>query len=253
MSQMWLRGGGVREGGSGAGKPAAPLIASGGGGRGEGEGQTCPCDWLHSIHMQFSLPSLFLVSPFCCRSLSRYKKGSHGAEQVICHAWFWVNKYNIVKKFVFFQTEQSDVIFMYSRYVKRVFYSAFVRKCTDMCKHRFGVQLLQNPPLCSSTANILFGKWIVKDKLLWSHCFTFFLIWWYSTLPIFLHKCWIWNNWNLYLTRRRRPAHLNFYCISFYSTVCTKVLCTYAFSFSFLTVPAFFYQVKNATDEASIT
>jgi hypothetical protein len=54
-------------------------------------------------------------------------------------------------------TEQSDVIFinfqtfMYSRCVKRVFYSAFVRKCTDMCKHRFGVQLLQNPPLCSST------------------------------------------------------------------------------------------------------
>jgi hypothetical protein len=42
---------------------------------------------------------------------------------------------------------------MYSRCVKRVFYSAFVRKCTDMCKHRLGVQLLQNPPLCSSTNN----------------------------------------------------------------------------------------------------
>ncbi len=41
---------------------------------------------------------------------------------------------------------------MYSRCVKRVFYSAFVRKCTDMCKHRFGVQLLRHPPLCSSTA-----------------------------------------------------------------------------------------------------
>jgi hypothetical protein len=41
---------------------------------------------------------------------------------------------------------------MYSRCVKRVFYSAFVRKCTYMCKHRFGVQLLQHPPLCSSTA-----------------------------------------------------------------------------------------------------
>jgi hypothetical protein len=40
---------------------------------------------------------------------------------------------------------------MYSRCVKRVLNSAFVRKCTDMCKHRFGVQLLQNPPLCSST------------------------------------------------------------------------------------------------------
>ncbi len=33
----------------------------------------------------------------------------------------------------------------------RVFYSAFVWKCTYVCKHRFGVQLLQNPPLCSST------------------------------------------------------------------------------------------------------
>jgi hypothetical protein len=59
----------------------------------------------------------------------------------------------------FFQTEQSDVIFInlqtfhvqYSRCVKRVFHSAFVRKCTDMRKHRFGMQLLQNPPLCSST------------------------------------------------------------------------------------------------------
>jgi hypothetical protein len=32
-----------------------------------------------------------------------------------------------------------------------VFYGAFVWKCTDMCKLRFGVQLLQNPPLCSIT------------------------------------------------------------------------------------------------------
>jgi hypothetical protein len=35
--------------------------------------------------------------------------------------------------------------------VKRVIYSASVLKCTDVCKHRFGVQLLKNPPLCSST------------------------------------------------------------------------------------------------------
>jgi hypothetical protein len=40
---------------------------------------------------------------------------------------------------------------MDSHCVKGVFYSAFVRKCTNKCKHRFGVQLLQNPPLCSST------------------------------------------------------------------------------------------------------
>ncbi len=41
--------------------------------------------------------------------------------------------------------------FLCSRCVKRVFYSVFVWKCTDKCKHRFGVQLLQNPQLCSST------------------------------------------------------------------------------------------------------
>ncbi len=88
-------GGGVREGGSGAGKPAAPLIASGGGG-GEGERHTCPCDWLHSICMQFSLPSLFLVSLFCCRSLSRLKKArmepnNNQPEQ---------RDYSVMKKFI---------------------------------------------------------------------------------------------------------------------------------------------------------
>ncbi len=41
--------------------------------------------------------------------------------------------------------------FSCSCYVKRVFSSPFVWKCTDMCTHRFGVQLLQNPPLFSST------------------------------------------------------------------------------------------------------
>ncbi len=35
--------------------------------------------------------------------------------------------------------------------MKRVFYSALVLKCTEMCKHLFRVQLLQNPPLCIST------------------------------------------------------------------------------------------------------
>jgi hypothetical protein len=38
--------------------------------------------------------------------------------------------------------------------VKRVFHSAFIWKCTDVCKHRFRVQLLQNPLSCSSTVNI---------------------------------------------------------------------------------------------------
>jgi hypothetical protein len=41
--------------------------------------------------------------------------------------------------------------FLCSRCVKRVVYSASLLKCTDMCKHRFGVQLLKNPLLCSST------------------------------------------------------------------------------------------------------
>jgi hypothetical protein len=64
--------------------------------------------------------------------------------------------YNIAKKSVFFQTEQSNILFikiklLCSLSVKRVFYSAFVFKCTEMCKHRFRVQLLQNPPLCSIT------------------------------------------------------------------------------------------------------
>jgi hypothetical protein len=41
--------------------------------------------------------------------------------------------------------------FSCSHCVKIAFYSAFVWKCIDMCKHRFGVQLLENPPLCRST------------------------------------------------------------------------------------------------------
>jgi hypothetical protein len=69
--------------------------------------------------------------------------------------------YSIVKRFVFFQTEQNDVVFIQIHtfhiavVVKRVFYSAFVWKCTDMCKYRFRVQLLQNPPLCSSVIRYL--------------------------------------------------------------------------------------------------
>ncbi len=51
--------------------------------RGEWEGggvmekQTCPCTkWAH-MHVVFP-PSLFPISPFCCRSLSRYEKSSTG-------------------------------------------------------------------------------------------------------------------------------------------------------------------------------
>ncbi len=57
-------GGGGCEGEEVKRRPAALLIASGGGGAsGEGEGQVCPCDWLHSTYILFSLPSLFLISP----------------------------------------------------------------------------------------------------------------------------------------------------------------------------------------------
>ena len=41
--------------------------------------------------------------------------------------------------------------FSWSCCVKMIFYSAFVWKCIDMCKDRFGVQLMQNSPFCSST------------------------------------------------------------------------------------------------------
>jgi hypothetical protein len=67
---------------------------------------------------------------------------------------------------------------MYSRSVKRVFYSAFVRKCPDMCKHRFGVQLLQNPLLCSSTDDgqeedfscLLFLRYVLSQAMPLSTC-----------------------------------------------------------------------------------
>jgi hypothetical protein len=46
------------------------------------------------------------------------------------------------------------------RCMERVFYSAIVWKCTYMCKHRFGVQLFQNPPLCRSTH--FTQRWLCK-------------------------------------------------------------------------------------------
>jgi hypothetical protein len=55
-------------------RPAALVIASGGGGQGErgGASLSLPLTALH-IHA-VSLPFLFLISPFCCRGLFRYKK-----------------------------------------------------------------------------------------------------------------------------------------------------------------------------------
>ncbi len=64
-------------------RPAALLIAfeggseRGGGDGGEGEKQTCPCTKCAHMHVVFP-PSLFPISPFCCRSLSRYEKSSTG-------------------------------------------------------------------------------------------------------------------------------------------------------------------------------
>ncbi len=45
------------------------------GGRGgrEGRKHLCPCTKCSCIHVVYTL-SLFLISPFCCYSLSRYKK-----------------------------------------------------------------------------------------------------------------------------------------------------------------------------------
>ncbi len=55
----------------------------GGGGR-EGEERTCPCTKCTHMHVVFP-PSLFPVSPFCCRSLSRYEKSSTGTIQRWIH------------------------------------------------------------------------------------------------------------------------------------------------------------------------
>ncbi len=58
-----------------AGDQLTPLIKSKGE-RGEANSQIMSCFQLHPWYVQYSCPSLFLLSPFCCRSLSRYKKGS---------------------------------------------------------------------------------------------------------------------------------------------------------------------------------
>ncbi len=73
--------GSVGEGGGRNGTQAGcPVIAfiggsekrGGGGSRGDGE-QICPCTKCSHVHVAFTL-SLFLIYPFCCCSLSRYKK-----------------------------------------------------------------------------------------------------------------------------------------------------------------------------------
>ncbi len=82
-----------------------------------------------------------------------------------------LSKFNIVKKFFFPDRTKWCIFhnipdFSCNRCVKREFYSALVWKCTDMCKHGFGVQLLQNPPLCSSTLILYLDfQEVVKYKL----------------------------------------------------------------------------------------
>ncbi len=86
---------------------------------------------------------------------------------VIFHARFRINI--ILSKSCFFPdrtewyTFYKNPDFSCSLGVKRVFYGAFVLKCTEMCKHRFRVQLLQNTPFCSSTFTN------AKENLVWHH------------------------------------------------------------------------------------
>jgi hypothetical protein len=48
-------------------------VSGGGGGQGGEREQICPCTKCSHVHVDSTL-SLFLISPFCCCSLSRYKK-----------------------------------------------------------------------------------------------------------------------------------------------------------------------------------
>jgi hypothetical protein len=95
------------------------------------------------------------VTEWCCSLNVAYIKYLIQPFWLICHAWFWLNI--ILSKSYLFprQTEWRSFHkfpdFSCSRCAKWMFYSAFVRKCTYMCKHRFGVKLFQNPSLCSST------------------------------------------------------------------------------------------------------
>ena len=58
---------------------------------------------------------------------------------------------------MFFHAEQSDEVFIKFQtfHVAVVWKGCFIGQCTDMCKDRFGVQLLQNLPLCRSTCSSL--------------------------------------------------------------------------------------------------
>jgi hypothetical protein len=79
-------GGGEEGGEDGAGRPAdASYHIRGGRGR-EGRANMSLYQTAF-MYMQFSLPSLFLLSPFCCSSLSRYEKVPYGTKQLE------VNKY----------------------------------------------------------------------------------------------------------------------------------------------------------------
>ena len=51
----------------------AGRLPGGGGGQGGEREQICPCTICSHLHVDSTL-SLFLISPFCCCSLSRYKK-----------------------------------------------------------------------------------------------------------------------------------------------------------------------------------
>ncbi len=74
---------GCEGGGGNRRRPAPPYciyrggVRGGGGGQGGEREQICPCTKCSHVHVDYTL-SLFLISPFCCCSLSQYKKNSTG-------------------------------------------------------------------------------------------------------------------------------------------------------------------------------
>jgi hypothetical protein len=119
--------------------------------------------------------------------------------------------YNIVKKFVFFQGRKDWCSFhkfpdfSCRPCEKKVLYSAFVWKYTYMCKYRFGVQLFQNPPLCSNTQTI------PTTSFSFPRCFQILF-----DLQIKIYNRWFNSKLNATLGR-----HLNFTPYAFQMLNCT--------------------------------
>ncbi len=123
--------GGVGEGGAEMGEQAScPVIAfiggseKGRGRRGEGE-QICPCTKCSHVHV-VSILSLFLISPFCCCSLSRYKKVPR-------------ERYSVFKKFLRPCLYLIHGFTMCRDRASDLFRNVFVQGCgTRICRSGFG-------------------------------------------------------------------------------------------------------------------